>query len=91
MRQLTSVVVLLGVVSVASAGGQAPSTAHSALDAAMQAFWNANGEGDRAEAGRKIVASGTAFDDVAQRPRAGRSYARQKTGRIELPSKVGWQ
>jgi poly(3-hydroxybutyrate) depolymerase len=88
MRQLTPFVVLLGVVSVASVRGQAPSAANVSLDAAMQAFWNANGDGGREEAGRTIVASGATFDDVARRLKAGRSYARQKTGRLELPSRV---
>jgi poly(3-hydroxybutyrate) depolymerase len=89
MRHLTLLAVLLGVISVTSLRAQAPSAARSSLDTALQAFWNATGEGDREEAGRKIVASGAAFDDVAQRLEAGRSYARQKTGRIELPSRAG--
>ena len=88
MRILALTAVLLGVISVTSLRAQAPSAARS-LDTALQALWNATGEGDREAAGRKIVASGATFDDVAQRLKAGRSYARLKSGRIELPSRVG--
>ena len=56
------------------------------IDAAMQAFWSADGGGDREAAGRKIAASGVSFDDVWRRLRTGRVYGAAKTGRIELPS-----
>jgi len=88
MRQVTLMAVLIGSVSVMSAGGQAPGSRQS-LDTAMQAFWNAKGEGDRVDAGRKIVASGATFDDLLERLKTGRSYGRQATGRIELPSRAG--
>ena len=89
MRQLTSVVVLAAVVSAVCVRTQAASGASAAFDSAMQAFWDAGGEREREEAGRRIVASGASFDEVAQRLKSGRSYARQKTGRVELPSRVG--
>jgi len=89
MRHLTLIAVGFGVISVTSIRGQSPPAVSSALDAVMQAFWNASGQGDREDAGRKIVASAASFDDVAQRLRAGRQYAPQKTGRIELPLRAG--
>ena len=88
MRHLTLIAVLIGSVSVMPAGGQAPGPRQS-LDTAMQTFWSAKGEADRVEAGRKIVASGATFDGLLERLKAGRSYGRQKTGRIELPSRTG--
>jgi dienelactone hydrolase len=89
MRHLTLIAILLGVSTVTSMRGQAPSDPRPALDTALTAFWNANGAGDRESAGRKVVASGATFDDVAQRLKAGRPYGRQKTGRLELSSRAG--
>ena len=89
MRHLTLIAVVFGVISVTSIRGQSPPATSSALDAVMQAFWNASGQGSREDAGRKIVASAASFDDVAQRLRAGRQYGPQKTGRIELPLRAG--
>jgi dienelactone hydrolase len=89
MRILTLLAVLLGVISVTSLRAQAPSAARSSLDTALQALWNATGEGEREAAGSKIVASGATFDDVAHRLKGGRSYAGRKSGRIELPSRAG--
>ena len=98
MRHITLIAILLAVIDVVSGfgrtsatsmGGQAPSDPRSALDSLLTAFWNANGEGEREGVGRKIAASGATFDDVAQRVKAGRPYGRQKTGRIELPSRAG--
>jgi len=85
MRNLALIGVLLLATGIHPVGGQAP--ASSPLDAAMQAFWSAGGDGDREAAGRKIVATGTAFDDVLRRLKTGRSYRAQKTGRIDLPTR----
>ena len=38
------------------------------------------------KAGQEIVASGATFDTVRDRLRSGRSYARQPTGRVEMPT-----
>jgi dienelactone hydrolase len=57
------------------------------LDVAMRAFWDAEGEGDAANAAKQIVASGAGFEEIRARLRTGRPYARQQTGRIELPSR----
>jgi hypothetical protein len=87
MRQLMLLAFLLGVVSITGLVGQMPSSP-APLDAAMQAFWNARDDEGRDAAARKIVAIAAPFDDVIARLKAGRSYDRQKTGRIDLPSRV---
>ena len=89
MRQFISVVVLAAAVSAVCVRTQAAPGANAAFDSAMQAFWDAGGEREREEAGRRIVASGASFDEVAQRLKSGGLYARQKTGRVEVPSRVG--
>jgi dienelactone hydrolase len=81
MRQATLAGALVCALSLLL-GAQAPVP----LDAAMQAFWTADGAGDREAAGRKIAAGGAAFDDVWRRLRTGRAYGAGKTGRIEIPS-----
>src|SRR5262245_40546259 len=86
MRSVTPIAVFIGFVSVVVLGAQAPA-ARGSLDAAMQAFWNASSAGDRDDAGRKIASSGAACGEVHQRLQAGRPYAKQKTGRIELPTR----
>jgi len=88
MRQHTLIGVLVATVSLAVLGAQTP-VPRTAPDAAMQAYWNASGEGTRGDAGRAIAASGAAFDDVLGRLKKGRTYGTQKTGRVELPSRVG--
>jgi poly(3-hydroxybutyrate) depolymerase len=87
MRPVTLIALLVGTISTLSIRGQAPS--EGALDTAFHAFWSASSEGDREGAGRKIVAVGATFDEVAKRLKAGRAYGRQKTGRIELATRVG--
>jgi poly(3-hydroxybutyrate) depolymerase len=88
MRYLALFAALLGLVAAVSVRAQDAASSPS-LDSAMQAFWNASGEGDREEAGRKIVASGAGFDAILQRLKSGRSYGTSRTGRLELPSRVG--
>jgi poly(3-hydroxybutyrate) depolymerase len=86
MRQITLFGVLIWIVASSVVSSQAVPTA-APIEAAMQAFWNADGTGDREAAGKKVVATGAAFDEVWRRLKAGRPYGRQKTGRVELPSR----
>jgi poly(3-hydroxybutyrate) depolymerase len=86
MRHVTLIALLVAASTIMTVRGQAPSS-RSPLDAPMLAFWNATSEGDREQAGRTIVATRATFDDVVQRLKAGRTYARQKTGRIELATR----
>ena len=87
MRYITLVAVLVAVASSGSLHLLAQSV--TAVDAAFQQFWNANNEGEREAAGKKIAASAAPFDEVMKRLTAGRSYGRQKTGRIEMGTRVG--
>src|SRR4051812_14633471 len=58
------------------------------LDAAFAAFWNADAPAAAAKIADRIVATGASFEAVASRLKAGRPYGKQKTGRVELPSRV---
>ena len=82
-RALVSVLVLT-LASALGAAQALPATAK--LDAAMRAFWDA-GEGETDKAAQQVLASGASVDEIRARLKAGRPYAKQKTGRIELPSK----
>src|SRR5688572_13701798 len=64
---------------------QAPATS-ARLDPAMRAFWEAD-EGDADKAAKQVLASGASVDEIRTRLKAGRPYAKQKSGRIELPSR----
>jgi hypothetical protein len=81
-------VICLTVVVAAQAPPAAQTPAANAkLDAAMRAFWDADDAGDADKAAKQILASGATFEEVRARLKTGRPYAKQKTGRIELPSK----
>lgn len=88
MRQFTRIALLIGAIPVAFIRAQTPAPP-AALDTAMQAYWNARGEGDRESAGRKVAANGAAFNEVLERLKKGHTYGKQRTGRVELPSRVG--
>jgi hypothetical protein len=81
MRLAVSIVVLLGLGTLTGA----QSARSSAGDAEMNAFWAADPGEQAAAAGRRIAASGAAFDDLAARLRRGRPYTNRRSGRIELP------
>ena len=72
-------------LAVAPAAQSTPSS--SRLDAAMRAFWDANDAGDAETAAKQVVASGASVEDIRAQLKAGRQYAKQKTGRIEMPSR----
>src|SRR5262245_36946420 len=57
------------------------------FDAAMRAFWEAEDAGSAEKAAKLVVASGASLDEIRARLKAGRPYTKQKTGRIEMPSK----
>jgi len=80
--RLFASLVILGSAAALSAQSSSPAR----LDAAMRAFWDAD-SGDAERAAKTVVASGASFDEVRARLKAGRSYARQKTGRIEMPTR----
>jgi len=55
------------------------------LDAAMKTFWDADDQGAVEKAAKLVTASGASFDEVRARLKAGRAYAKAKTG-VVLPS-----
>src|SRR5256885_178060 len=59
------------------------------VDAAFDAFWKAPDPKVAEKAIGGIVASGIDFDTAVRRLKAGRTYAKEKTGIIRIPQKVG--
>lgn len=53
----------------------------------MRVFWQAADAGDADKAAKQVVASGASFDEVRAKLKAGRPYTKQKTGRVDLPSR----
>jgi len=82
---------LTGIVLLVSAAGLLVRAAPAAspLDDAMRAFWDADSPGDAVKRVPKIVAASPVFDEVLSRLKAGRSYAAERSGRVDLPSSVG--
>lgn len=58
-------------------------------DAAFRAFWSASNAGAAEKTVRSIIDSGVDFDTTWTRLRAGRPYAKEKTGLIRMPTSVG--
>src|SRR5262245_732481 len=83
-RLLCGTVVILSGAFALHAQTGAPA---AKFDAAMRAFWDAADTGDAEKAARQVVASGATVDEIHARLKAGRPYTRQKTGRVELPSR----
>jgi predicted esterase len=83
MVRLSLAAVLLAAAAVVAAQTPAPSR----LDAAMRTFWDAADIGDAEKAGQQVIATGASVEEIRARLRAGRPYSKQKTGRIELPSR----
>ena len=84
-------IVLVVATLLVSFGGLSVRTAQvpSPLDEAMRAFWDAGSPGEATRRIAGITASGASFADVLSRLRAGRVYAGERAGRVELPSSVG--
>jgi predicted esterase len=81
---------LLAILAVCGSvvGLSAQASAPARLDAAMRAFWDADEAGDAEKAAKTVVvASGASFDEIRARLKAGRPYAKQKTGRVEMPTR----
>lgn len=66
-------------------------TAHAAgdVDAAFKVFWDAPNAAAAEKTVRGIVEAGADFDTVWAKLKAGRPYAKEKTGLIRVPSSVG--
>ena len=85
MRRL-AILILLTAIQAVPLGQTRPA---GALDAAFLGFWEADNPGRTADAAKKIVETGAAFDEIAARLRNGRGYTVARTGRIDLPTRVG--
>jgi predicted esterase len=57
-------------------------------DAAWKAFWDADSVSRADRAAQDILAAGASVDAIRDRLKAGRTYDKQPTGRIELPSTI---
>src|SRR5258705_2523855 len=79
---------ILGL-AVAVAALLAVSYGGDAVDAAFQAFWNAPTPAAADKTTHAIVTSGVGFDAALGRLKAGRAYAKEKTGLIPHPTSVG--
>src|ERR1041385_774220 len=59
------------------------------VDAAFKAFWDAPTTAAAEKTVHGIIESGITFDDAWTRLKAGRSYAKEKTGLIRQPVTLG--
>ena len=84
---LVAVTLLVSCASLLVRTAGAP----AALDDAMRAFWDADSPDEAARRLSRITAAGASFDEVRSRLQAGRVYAEERTGRVDLPSSVGGQ
>jgi predicted esterase len=80
---------LLAILAVCGSvvGLSAQASPPARLDAALRTFWDADEAGDAEKAAKAVVASGASFDETRARLKAGRPYAKQKTGRVEMPTR----
>ena len=81
MRRALLVVLLSGlaIYPVHTAGN---------FDAAFKAFWDAPTASAAEKASHTVLVSGVSFDEAWTRLKAGRTYAKEKTGLIRRPSSV---
>ena len=82
MRRTTFLVLTFAAFAVVQAQQPSP------LDAAFKSFWDADSPAAAERAADRIAAAGASFDAVFAALKAGRTYTKQKTGRIELASRV---
>ena len=59
------------------------------IDAAFKAFWDAPTASAAEKASHAVLSSGVSFAEAWTRLKAGRSYAKEKTGLIRHPASVG--
>jgi len=59
------------------------------VDAAFKAFWDAPNASAAEKASHGVVGSGVSFEEAWTRLKAGRTYAKEKTGLIRHPTSVG--
>ncbi len=79
----------LMLVAVALSVSAYPLRAATNVDAAFKTFWDAATPAAAEKTVRTIVDSGVDFDDAWKRLKAGRRYAKEKTGLMRVPVTVG--
>jgi dienelactone hydrolase len=82
MKRSLIVVLVGGLVSFSA-------RAVSNVDAAFKVFWDAPSPPAAEKATHALLDSGVTFDEAWMRLKAGRSYAKEKTGLLRHPSSVG--
>lgn len=77
---------LMGLASLGTLVAGQSSAPASRLDAAFKAFWSADDPSGAERVARQVIASGATFEEIRDRLKAGRPYARARTGRVDLPA-----
>lgn len=86
----SSSLVALTVLLLARVLAQAPAAGnHTAIDKAFDAFWKADDAKDAAKAADRLVKTGIDFDVAWARLKAGRTYAKEKTGAQTMRRSAG--
>jgi hypothetical protein len=79
---------LIFVAALSCLGAYAQAPAPSRVDAAFQKFWAAGSPEQAAKLSDDILKTGVSFDGVLSRMKAGRAYAAQKAGVIQLSNRT---
>jgi hypothetical protein len=79
---------LTAVTALSSAFVYAQSSAPSRIDAAFQKFWAADSPAQAAKVSDEIVKTSVSYDEALRRLKAGRVYAAQKTGVVQLSNRT---
>ena len=87
MRRAIFLTLTLAGTALTMASAQKPATS-SPAESAWRGFWEADNESRAEKAAHDIAASGASVAVIHDRLVAGRSYGKQATGRIEMPSTV---
>jgi poly(3-hydroxybutyrate) depolymerase len=87
MRVMRRIVFLVAALMSAITVSRAQ-TPQAPLDAAFRAFWDADNPAAAERLTDRIVSAGASFDAIEARLKAGRPYAKQKSGRVPFSSTV---
>ena len=82
MRGTTSLLAIVAALSVVHAQQPGP------LETLLRAFWDADNPAAAERVADRLAATSPSFDVVLAALRAGKTYSKQKTGRVELPTTV---
>jgi hypothetical protein len=79
---------LTAVAALSSALAYAQPAAPYRIDAAFQKFWAADSPAQAAKVSDEILKTGVSFDEALRGLKAGRAYAAQKTGVVQLSNRT---